>query len=57
METAQSPGRDSQGDFESVDFSSNKKGIGFAVAALLYEVLVCLIYGLLFGYSDFLGNY
>ena len=29
----------------------NKKGYGFVIFVVLYEILVCLIYALLFGYS------
>lgn len=29
----------------------NKKGYGFVIFVVLYEILVCLMYALLFGYS------
>ena len=32
------------------NYPSNKKNIAFAVIVLLYEIALCLIYGLVYGY-------
>ena len=48
-----SPGQDPLEDDETF-YTFNKKGYGYVIAVLLYEILVCLIYGILFGYSDLL---
>ena len=53
---SESPGQQGYQE-EDYEFTSNKKGFGYAIAAILYEVLVCLVYGLLFGYSDLLAAY